>query len=337
MQVFEEGKKSLTGFTWEVANPDDYQVRTLEQKAGLPNLLARLMVERGITPETVETFLHPTLRNDLPNPNTLKDMEKAAKRVALAIMLKEPIGIMGDYDVDGATSTATLKLFLEKIGVQVFTFIPDREDGYGPNAKKMKEYKDKGCSVVLTLDCGTTAYEAIDAGTQIGLDVIILDHHNAESKLPNAYAVVNAKRLDEPVDHPCHYLAAVGVTFLFVVALNAELRKQEFYKDRVAPDLKQFLDLVAFGTVCDVVRLRGVNRLLVKSGLQEMKKGGNKGLSALCQRVQINGPVQTYHLGYILGPRVNACGRIGQSDLGMQLLSCSDPVKAAVLAEELES
>ncbi|MGN0919830.1 MAG: single-stranded-DNA-specific exonuclease RecJ [Alphaproteobacteria bacterium] len=337
MQVFADGKKSLSGFTWEVATPDDFQVQTLEQKAGLSNLLARLMVERGITPDTIETFLHPTLRNNLPNPNTLKDMEKAAKRVALAIMLGEPIGIMGDYDVDGATSTATLKLFLEKVGVPVFTFIPDREDGYGPNAKKMTEYKEKGCSVVLTLDCGTTAYEAIDAGTQIGLDVIILDHHNAEAKLPNAYAVVNAKRLDEPVDHPCHHLAAVGVTFLFVIALNAELRKQEFYKDRPEPDLKQFLDLVAFGTVCDVVRLRGVNRLLVQAGLREMTHGHNKGLTALCQRVQINGPVQTYHLGYILGPRINACGRIGQSDLGMQLLSCADPVKTSVLAEELES
>ena len=337
MRVFADGKKSLAGFVWEVATPDDFAVRTLEQKAGISNLLAQLMVEREITPETIDTFLFPTLRHNLPNPTTLKDMEKAAKRVALAVMLGEPIGIMGDYDVDGATSTATLKMFLQKLGTQVFTFIPDREDGYGPNAKKMAEYKEKGCTVVLTLDCGTTAYEAIDAGTQIGLDVIILDHHNAEAKLPNAYAVVNAKRLDEPVDHPCHHLAAVGVTFLFVIALNAELRKQGFYQDRPEPDLKQYLDLVAFGTVCDVVRLRGVNRLLVKAGLQEIKLGHNKGLSALCQRVQINGPVQTYHLGYILGPRINACGRIGQSDLGMQLLSCDDPVRTVVLAEELES
>ena len=337
MQFFEDGKKSLTGFAWEVATPDEYKVRTLEQKAGLSNLLARLMVERGITFDDLNTFLAPTLKNDLPNPNTLKDMEKAAKRVALAILLKEPIGIMGDYDVDGATSTATLKMFLESCGVRVFTFIPDREDGYGPNAQKMQEYRDKGCTVVLTLDCGTTAHEAIEAGTKIGLDVIILDHHNAESRLPEAYAVVNAKRLDEAPDHPCHHLAAVGVTFLFVVALNAELRKNGFYSDRPEPNLKQYLDLVAFGTVCDVVRLRGVNRLLVRAGLKEIQAGHNKGLQALCQRVQINGPVQTYHLGYILGPRINACGRIGQSDLGMQLLSCADPVKAAVLAEELES
>ena len=337
MRVFADGKRSLAGFVWEVATPDDFAVRTLEQKAGISNLLAQLMVEREVTPETIDTFLYPTVRHNLPNPTTLKDMEKAAKRVALAVMLGEPIGIMGDYDVDGATSTATLKMFLQKLGTQVFTFIPDREDGYGPNAKKMAEYKEKGCSVILTLDCGTTAYEAIDAGTKIGLDVIILDHHNAEAKLPNAYAVVNAKRLDEPVDHPCHHLAAVGVTFLFVIALNAELRKQGFYQDRAEPDLKQYLDLVAFGTVCDVVRLRGVNRLLVKTGLQEIKLGHNKGLMALCQRVQINGPVQTYHLGYILGPRINACGRIGQSDLGMQLLSCDDPVRTVVLAEELES
>ena len=337
MQVFAGGKKSLTGFMWEVATPDDFLVQTLEQKAGFSNLLARLMVEREITPDTVNTFLNPTLKNDLPNPNTLKDMEKAASRLAQAIIKGEPVGLMGDYDVDGATSTATLKMFLESCGTKVFAFIPDREDGYGPNAKKMAEYKEKGCSVVVTLDCGTTAYAAIDAGTQIGLDVIILDHHNAESQLPNAYAIVNAKRLDEAADHPCHHLAAVGVTFLFVVALNAELRKQGFYKERSEPDLKRYLDLVAFGTVCDVVRLCGVNRLLVKAGLREIHTGHNKGLKALCQKVQINGPVQTYHLGYILGPRINACGRIGQSDLGMQLLSCDDEVKTAVLAEELES
>ncbi len=336
MQDFEEGKTSLNGFMWQVQQADDSSVRLLMQRENLPEIVARLLVLRGLNADTVDEFLYPKLKTNLPNPNTLKDMQRSAERVADAVVAGEPVGIMGDYDVDGATSTAILKMFFQSVGTTVYTFIPDREDGYGPNAKKMVEYKNSGCRVVLTADCGTTAYEPIEAGTNLGLDVIILDHHNAEIVLPKCYAVVNPKRLDEPVDHPCRHLAACGVVFLFVVALNAELRRRGFYADKEEPNLIRYLDLVAFGTVCDVVQLRGVNRLLVKSGLQQARLNLNKGLYALCQCVNINEPLQSYHLGYILGPRVNACGRVGKSDLGMQLLSCPDEIQAALLAQELD-
>jgi len=336
MQDFEAGKVSLNGFTWQIQEASERVVQMLVQRESLPEIVARLLALRGLDADTVDEFLYPKLKTNLPNPNTLKDMERAAKRVSDSIVAGEPIGIMGDYDVDGATSTAILKMFLQEVGVAVHTFIPDREDGYGPNAKKMVEFKELGCSVVLTADCGTTAYDPIEAGTNLGLDVIILDHHNAEITLPKCYAVVNPKRLDEPVDHPCRHLAACGVVFLFVVSLNAELRSRGFYTDKAEPNLIQYLDLVAFGTVCDVVQLRGVNRLLVKSGLKQLAQNQNKGMYALCQCVNINEPVRAYHLGYILGPRVNACGRVGKSDLGMQLLSCSDAIQASLLAQELD-
>ena len=336
MNEFEGNKVSLNGFAWHLLTADERLVQTMMQKMNLPEIVARLLVLRGLDVDTADSFLYPRLKTHFPDPNSLKDMQKSAERVADAIEKGEPIGIMGDYDVDGATSTAILKMFLQSLGVQVYTFIPDREDGYGPNAKKMAEYKDLGCSVVLTLDCGTTAYEAIETGTDLGLDVIILDHHNAEVVLPRCYGVVNPKRLDEPFDHPCHHLAACGVVFLFTVALNAVLRQRGFYSDKTEPNLMQYLDLVALGTVCDVVRLRGVNRLLVKSGLQQFHKNQNKGIYALCQCANINEAIQAYHLGYILGPRINACGRVGKSDLGMQLLSCSDEIQASMLAQELD-
>ncbi len=337
MRDFNAGQPSLNGMIWQIEEPSQRLVQTLVQKLAVSDLMATLLAGRGIDSDSAFTYLKPTLKCDLPNPNLLKDMEKAAQRVAQAIFNHEPIGIMGDYDVDGATSSSILKMFLESTGTTVYVFIPDREDGYGPNAKKMQEFKDLGCSVVLTADCGTTAYEPVETGTNLGLDVIILDHHNAESTLPKCYAVVNPKRLDEPLDHPCRQLAACGVCFLFAIALNAELRKQGFYQDKPEPNLMQYLDLVAFGTVCDVVKLQGVNRLLVKSGLKQFHLLQNKGLKALCETAQITEPVQTYHLGYILGPRVNACGRVGKSDLGMKLLSCADDIQTALLAQELES
>jgi len=328
--------QSVSGLRWRFPQTDSEVVSALIQKFDLPDVVARILASRGITTETADEFLNPTLKKNLPNPLILKDMEKAANRMAEAVLAHEPIGLMGDYDVDGATSTATIKMFLEDLGITVYTFIPEREDGYGPNALKMKEFYDKGCRVVATLDCGMTAFEPISAGTQLGLDIIVLDHHDPEKQLPNAYAVVNPKRLDEDPKHPCHYMAAVGVVFLFTVALNTILRNRGFYTaERPEQSLIRFLDLVAFGTVCDVMRLQGVNRLFVKAGLNQMCKWENKGLSALATLLGLDEPPTTYHLGYVLGPRVNACGRVGHSDLGMQLLSCRDPVKAAALAQHL--
>ncbi len=329
--------KSIKGTNWIIENVNDRDVIALEQKFNLPEVIARILVNRGITIDTAEEYLYPTLKQHLPNPMTLKDMEKAANRMADSVIAKEPIGLMGDYDVDGATSTSILKMFLEDIGITVHTFIPEREDGYGPNAKKMTDFKNKGCRLIATLDCGTTAFEPIAFGTNLGLDIIVLDHHDAESKLPNAYAIVNPKRLDEDVNHPCHNMAAVGVVFLFVVALNSVLRHRGFYNNEIKEsNLIRFLDLVAFGTVCDVMKLQGVNRLFVKKGLEQLAKSENKGFIALAEKTKIDQKPTAYHLGFIYGPRVNACGRIGHSDLGMKLLSCRDPVQASVLAQQLD-
>ncbi len=327
---------SFNGLSWVCTKADERLALAIAQRYDLPEIVARILAARGLTPDEAGVFLNPTLKNHLPNPLLLKDMEKAACRMADSVLNGEPIGLMGDYDVDGATSTAVLKMFLKECGITTYCFIPDREDGYGPNAAKMKEYKEKGCTVVATLDCGTTAFEPIAYGTELGLDVIVLDHHDAETALPDAYAVVNPKRMDEPIGHPCRYMAAVGVVFLFTVALNAVLRARGFYANRPEPRLMDYLDLVAFGTVCDVVKLTGVNRLFVKSGLNQMRLGKNIGLKALAEMVQLSEPPTSYHLGYVFGPRINACGRIGKSDIGMRLLSCDDPVIAAALAGELE-
>ena len=337
MNLVQHENCSLSGFLWHLKEADERMANAISQRFDLPDIVARILAGRGFNLDNLNDFLHPTLKEHLPNPFSLKDMEKSASRVAAAVLTNEPIGLMGDYDVDGATSTAELKLYLESCGTKVLTFIPEREDGYGPNAHKMHEYKEVGCSVVLTLDCGTTAFDPINEGTQLGLDVIVLDHHNADPQLPNAYAIVNPKRLDEQIDHPCHNMAACGVVFLFIVALNKVLRDKGFWHNRTEPNLIQYLDLVAFGTVCDVVKLTGVNRLLVKSGLRQLAQGHNIGMSALARQINIEEAPSTYHLGYLMGPRVNACGRVGKSDLGMKLLSCHDPIEASILAEELES
>ena len=328
--------KSISGLAWEFRPAEDRMILALAQKYGIPEIVARSLAARHVTLDNAEEFLRPTLKHHLPNPFTLKDMDKAAKRMASSVLAGEPIGLMGDYDVDGATSTALLKMFLEDCGITTYCYIPDREDGYGPNMHKMKEYHQKGCKIVATLDCGMTAFDPIEYGTFIGLDVIVLDHHDPEKTLPNAYAVVNPKRLDEPVDHPCRYMAAVGVVFLFIVALKNILRSKGFYNNREEPNLIPYLDLVAFGTVCDVVKLQGVNRLFVKSGLTQMRAGNNLGITALSELVGLDEAPTAYHLGYIFGPRINACGRVGKSDIGMRLLSTHDRIEAAALAAELE-
>lgn len=330
-------EKSLSNKKWVHRGADEKLIAQMVQRFDFPEVLARILVSRQVGIDKMERFLSPTLRNDLPNPESLKDVEKTARRIADSIERGEEIGIMGDYDVDGATSSALLKLFLQSTGTKTRTFIPDRDDGYGPNAKKMQEFYDAGIRLVATVDCGMTAFEPIDFGTKLGLDIVIIDHHEPERSLPNAYAVVNPKRLDEDPHHPCHAMAAVGVVFLVVVEINKILRQRGFYDDKIKePDLRKWLDLVAFGTVCDVVPLKGVNRLFVKTGLKQALTRQNVGLKALSQLSKIHEQITSYHLGYILGPRINAGGRVGKSDLGMRLLSTFDEVEAAMIANELE-
>ena len=332
-----EIKQSFSGLEWIVQQVDDRNIENLVQTAGVSDFVARLLTLRGIASDSLESFLNPKLKTHLPNPFSLLDMERACKKTACAIMNRQSVAIMGDYDVDGATSTALLKLFLQDCGCSVLTYIPDRENGYGPSSKKFEEFYEKGCRLCITVDCGTTAFEPIEFGTTLGMEVLILDHHDAEEKLPNAYAVVNPKRLDEPLNHCCKGLAAVGVVFLFVVGVNKILRENGFYTGNITePNLIRFLDLVALGTVCDVMPLCGVNRLFVKTGLQQMRLGQNKGINALCKIAELSEPPSAYHLGYVFGPRINACGRIGKSDLGMELLSTKEDLHAGTLAGTLE-
>ncbi len=307
----------------------------ISQRLGLPELLGRVLACREIDIERVEAFLNPTLRDSLPDPFHLLDMDKAADRLADAVRSGETIGIFGDYDVDGATSSALLQRFFWAVGARVIVHIPDRmTEGYGPNAPALLGLQAKGCAVVVTVDCGITAFEPLAAAKQAGLPMIIVDHHEAEPALPEALAVVNPNRLDEQSEHG--QLAAVGVAFLLAVAVNKRLRDTGWYQTRPAPDLMQWLDIVALGTVCDVVPLVGVNRALVAQGLKVMARRGNAGIAALADISGVKERLEAFHLGYMLGPRVNAGGRVGQSDLGVRLLSTDDAQEAAILAAQLD-
>ncbi|MGE5547254.1 MAG: single-stranded-DNA-specific exonuclease RecJ [Solirubrobacterales bacterium] len=328
-------ERSLTGRRWQVREGDDRLALTLSQRLALPEVIGRVLAARGIGLDEAESFLSPTLRDLLPDPFHLKDMDIAARRLVQAVTAGETIGIFGDYDVDGATSSALLKIFFEAVGATVRVHIPDRvAEGYGPNAPALLRLKAEGVTVVVTVDCGTTAFEPLAAAAEAGLDVVVVDHHEGEAQLPKALAVVNPNRLDE--DSPHGHLAAVGVAFLLAVAVNRGLKQAGWYASRPAPDLLQWLDIVALGTVCDVVPLAGVNRALVAQGLKVMARRANPGLAALADVAGIKERPDAYHLGYVLGPRVNAGGRVGEAPLGSILLSTDDPDEAAEIARRLD-
>ncbi|MDR3438829.1 single-stranded-DNA-specific exonuclease RecJ [Telmatospirillum sp.] len=329
-------ERSLTGRRWQSKPIDDRLAQAISQRLEVPDVVARAMVARGVDLDGAQSFLNPTLRELLPDPFHLRDIRKAAERLADAIAGGKAIGIFGDYDVDGATSSALLSRFLGAAGAEVLVHIPDRmTEGYGPNAPALLELQAKGAGVVVTVDCGITAFEALDAAASAGLDVIVVDHHAAEAGLPPAFAVVNPNRLDETSPHG--HLAAVGVTFLLVVALHKVLRERGWFgAGRTAPDLLQWLDIVALGTICDVVPLVGVNRALAAQGLKVMARRTNPGIAALADVAGVKERLDAYHVGYILGPRVNAGGRVGQADLGVRLLSTADAGEAAHLAQLLD-
>lgn len=326
---------SLTGCEWVVREADERLVMTLMQKHGLPEVLARVMAGRGIAADAAETFLNPSLRESLPDPSHLLDMDAAAERVASAMMSAERIAIFGDYDVDGATSSALLMRYLRALGANPIVYIPDRmKEGYGPNAKALLGLKEQGAALVITVDCGTLSFEPLEQAYQAGLDVIVIDHHQGEAKKPKCLALVNPNRLDETSPH--RQLAAVGVAFLLCVAINRKLRSTGFFAARTEPDLKQWLDIVAVGTVCDVVPLTGVNRAFVAQGLKILAARGNVGLRTLLDSAKVDSKPGVYHAGFIIGPRINAGGRVGKSDLGVRLLTTEDEAEAASLAKELE-
>jgi single-stranded-DNA-specific exonuclease len=326
---------SFSGCAWRPRLDDEREALVLAQRLDLPEILGRALAGRGIGLDDAELFLNPSLKLQLPDPRHLKDMDSAAARIADAVNAGEGIAIFGDYDVDGATSSALLTRFLRSVGASVTTYIPDRiKEGYGPNSKAMLALGSNGAKVVITVDCGISAFEPLADAKAAGIDVVVVDHHVAEPRLPEAFAIINPNRLDDDSIHK--QLAAVGVAFLLVVAVNRELRDRGYYQDRQAPDLIQWLDLVALGTVCDQVRLTGVNRALVAQGLKVLARRSNPGLVALADIARLESKPEAWHLGFMLGPRINAGGRVGQPDLGSRLLSCDDPEAALPMARELD-
>lgn len=331
-------RRSLGGKRWRLRLADERAALALAQRLALPEILGRVLAARGVAADEAESFLDPRLSELLPDPFHLRDMEAAAKRLARAVMAGEGIAVFGDYDVDGATSAAVLARFFAAVGARSRVYIPDRlREGYGPNTAALLGLKAEGAGVVVTVDCGTGAYEPLEAAAAAGLDVVVVDHHEAEGRLPRAVAVVNPNRLDEPSPHK--QLAAVGVAFLLAVAVNRRLREARWYgpRGRPEPDLRAWLDLVALGTICDVVPLTGVNRALVAQGLKVMARRGNVGLAALADAAGLQARPKPYHAGFVLGPRVNAGGRVGEADLGVRLLTTDDPQQARAIAAELEA
>lgn len=331
--------QSATGQVWHLREADDRAALAIAQQLDIPEIVGRILAARGVAPDDAQSFLNPTLREFLPDPSMLSDMEIACVRLVRAITAGERIAVFGDYDVDGATSSALLKRYFGAVGADCTVYIPDRQrEGYGPNAAALRQLKADGASVVITVDCGTTAYSVLDEVADEGLDIIIVDHHQAGAGRPNCLALVNPNQLDEDtgVTALTGQMAAVGVAFMLVIGLNRALRAANWFSDdRPEPNPLGWLDLVALGTICDVVPLTGVNRALVAQGLKVMAGRGNIGIAALGDVAELNTAPGTYHAGFVFGPRVNAGGRIGRSDLGTRLLTTADAGEAADIAREL--
>ena len=333
------------------ASPEEYVCGVSHSLSGQPwrwrrrggdllerDLVDQLLLARGVGEDDLARHRDPRLRDFLPDPSHFADMDKAAERLADAIAGKESVAIFGDYDVDGATSAALLVLLLRRLGVEPMVYIPDRlMEGYGPSGAALVELKRRGASLAVTVDCGAQAYEALSEARAAGLDVIVCDHHQCSTALPEALALVNPNRLDESEAGAAHgHLAAVGMAFLLGVALIRELRVRGFFAGRDEPTILDLLDLVALGTVADVAKLRGLNRAFVTQGLKVMGQRRNIGLVALAEAARLTAAPVARDLGFALGPRINAGGRVGKSDLGVRLLTTDDPEEARAIAAELD-
>ena len=312
--------------------------RSAEPAERMDALVDELLLARGVAREDLARHREPRIRDFLPDPSCFRDMDKGARRLADAIQTGETIAIFGDYDVDGATSAALLVLLLRRLGIEPIVSIPDRlMEGYGPSGKALVELKERGAGVAVCVDCGAQAFDAIDEAKAAGLDVIVVDHHQCASLLPAAFAMINPNRLDESADGAAHgHLAAVGMAFLLGVALVRELRGRGVFEALAEPKLLDLLDLVALGTVADVARLKSLNRAFVAQGLKVMAARQNVGLAALAEAARLVKPPSCRDLGFALGPRINAGGRVGQADLGVRLLTCTDPHEARSIATELD-
>ncbi len=324
---------SLTGRPWRM--PDAGVERAglaIAQRHGLPEIVGRVLTIRGVGIDEAKGYLSPTLRDMMPDPSTLIDMDTAAERLAHAVERGERVGLFGDYDVDGGSSVALVQRWLRAMGMTAQVHIPDRiDEGYGPNDPAMQALA-RDCPLIICLDCGTLSHGPIAAAREAGADVIVADHHIAGETLPECIAVVNPNRHDD--ESGLGQLCAAGVAFLLLAATNRVLRKSGKVKE---PDLRQWLDLVALATVADVAPLTGLNRAFVRQGLHVMRQRRNVGLRALADVAGMDAAPTPFHLGFLLGPRVNAGGRIGAADLGARLLTCDDPEEAAGLAAMLDT
>ena len=330
-------ERSALGHPWRkrLDHAGEARALAIAQIHGTGDLLARVLAGRGVTIEGVRDYLEPSLRKLLPDPLNLRDMETAAERIAGAVRRGEPIAVLGDYDVDGACASALLHDFFRACGTPTQIHIPDRIfEGYGPNSEAVRKFAESGARLLITVDCGTVSHEPLAEAAKIGLDSIVLDHHIAQAILPKAI-VINPNRQDDLTGLGC--LCAAGVVFLTLIAVQRKLRQSGFFSaTRPEPDLLLGLDLVALGTVADVAPLTGLNRAFVAKGLALMQARGRLGLRALCDIARLSGTPSPYHLGFLIGPRINAGGRIGDATLGARLLTLSDPVEAQRIAEELD-
>jgi len=306
----------------------------MAQTHGIPELIARVLAGRGVGVPDALAFLDPTIRDLMPDPYVMTDAEKATERLARAIERGEQVVIFGDYDVDGASSAALLHRFLFHFGIEARIYIPDRIfEGYGPNPAAIGQLIDDGAQLIVTVDCGSTSLEALAVAAERKIDVVVIDHHQVGHALPDALAIVNPNREDDLSGQG--HLCAAGVVFLVLVALHRLMRKRG--DPRAASlDLLALLDIVALATVCDVVPLKGLNRAYVVKGLIAARHMTNPGLAALFAKAGIGGPVTPYHLGFLVGPRINAGGRIGDAALGSRLLTLDDPGRAAEIAAKLD-
>ncbi|OCW58842.1 single-stranded-DNA-specific exonuclease RecJ [Hoeflea olei] len=329
-------EQSLSGQKW-TARLDlagENKAISIAQTTGLPDVIARVLAGRDVAIGDAKAFLDPTIKTLMPDPSRLTDCDRAAERIAAAIKRGERVAVFGDYDVDGAASSALMQRFLRHFGLPSEIYIPDRIfEGYGPNPAAIGELIERGAGLIITVDCGSTSHQSLEEAARRGVDVVVIDHHQVSSELPVCHALVNPNREDDlsGLGHLC----ACGVVFMVLAGVLRLLRTSG---DRRAGefDLLACLDLVALATVCDVVPLKGLNRAFVVKGLLAARSMANAGLAALIQRVGVNGPISPYHLGYLIGPRINAGGRIGDAALGSRLLTLEDTAEAGAIAERLE-
>lgn len=320
---------------WVAREHDLRAAQRMSQEFGYPAALAQAIASRGVGPDAVQSFLQPRLKTAMPDPSHLIDLDKAVERVITAMRDNERIGVFGDFDVDGATSSAIVRRYLRWLGVDSELYIPDRyKEGYGPNVGAMETLAERGVQCLLTLDCGVASHEPLARAAELGMDVVVLDHHLAPAELPVAHAVVNPNRVDETSE--IGHIAACGLSFLFVVALNRRLRQENWFADHEEPDLLKLLDMVALGTVADVVPLKGINRAFVAQGLIKMAEWHNPGLAALKSLCRVEGQPVAENMGFDFGPRLNAGSRMGHSDLAARLLCTDDPQEAADIAARLD-